>query len=440
MGHFLPKIGIVGYYSAIYQSVNKYLITTLIFFLFVDQAAATGSKVPWKRRIGLNVDAVHITSHKNTSIDIWPKEPVSPGKIDSKRFSESFGRLCEKVSSARLEKYSALVQQEAKSNDIDPFLLAALVYDQSRCWPNTYKRDQELGRFGLTRIPLSMHARHLREGEYNYFIKESNGWEQKKLKLDKYRYNKSSLFKAAPNIYFAAAFLKIFKHQAASLDAHFDGVLHRHYISHWFYGDRPREVEPENRVLTARRRILEYYADEKRSSIGEFKNVPLYSPLDGAKRLVLDYFGNKRGDKKSLGHRGIDIDGALGEPVYAIAKGRVIFSGVDLMGSKSNKMLTTKEAEELTNSDMGPGGLYVHIRHENDFGTIYMHLDSLNVEYFEEVEAGQKIGTLGRSGTKKSGPHLHLEFRDGTSRVNPAAFLNEILVNPYKNKRKPEVI
>ncbi|MBW2278621.1 MAG: M23 family metallopeptidase, partial [Deltaproteobacteria bacterium] len=54
------------------------------------------------------------------------------------------------------------------------------------------------------------------------------------------------------------------------------------------------------------------------------------------------------------------------------------------------------------------------------------------VEHWDEVEAGQLIGTLGRSGTVKSGPHLHLEFRQGTERIDPAVPLAPGLVDPYR--------
>jgi len=148
-------------------------------------------------------------------------------------------------------------------------------------------------------------------------------------------------------------------------------------------------------------------------------------------RLVLDYFGNKRGKKDGYGHRGIDIDGAAGEPVRAVADGRVTFAGVDQPGPMSHKQLTIKESAALESSEMGPGGLYVTINHGNDFGTFYMHLESLAVTHMDEVKAGQVIGTVGRSGTKKSGPHLHLEFRVGVTRTDPAVPLADVLVNPH---------
>ncbi len=394
-------------------------------------ATSAGGRWPWRRRIGKEVESLHLTAHKNTPPELWPAEPESPASPDNTRFRDALLKLCGKMPPARLARYTDAILKESGDFGVDPFLLAALVYDQSRCWPTTPKRDAGMGRFGLTRIPVDMHAPHIRRGEYRYYVREDDTWKEKVLPLDRYRFNRWKAAKPAPNLYFAAAFLKIFDLQAKSLDDSFTEAPHRHAISHWFYGDRVRGVEPENRVLTARRRLLEYYDHKEPTPIGTFRESKLYSPLDGVPRLVLDYYGNKRGKKDGLGHRGIDLDGAAGEPVRAIADGYVTFSGVDLPGAMSHKQLTIKESAALENSEMGPGGLYVTINHGNDFGTFYMHLESLAVIHMDKVKAGQVIGTLGRSGTQKSGPHLHLEFRVGVTRTDPAAPLADVLVNPH---------
>ena len=61
----------------------------------------------------------------------------------------------------------------------------------------------------------------------------------------------------------------------------------------------------------------------------------------------------------------------------------------------------------------------------------YMHLDSIAVKAGDEVKAGQKLGVSGNTGTRTTGPHLHLAVKnisaDGNSRdVDPAAYLAEI--------------
>jgi murein DD-endopeptidase MepM/ murein hydrolase activator NlpD len=410
----------------------------LLAVLLVAGTVAGGGRWPWHRRIDKNVESLHLTAHRKTPIELWPAEPGTPAKVEQAKFNDALGLLCGKMPARRLKRYGEMVVAEATAFGVDPFLLGALLYDRSRCWPTTPKRDQQFGRYGLTRIPVTMHARQIKNGEYRYYVRNGGEWILKTLKIDRYPFNKWKASKPESNIYFAAAILKILAQQHQSLDDAFEHEdPHRHYVSHWFYGDKVVSAEPENRVLRARRRLMLYYSGETTTlPAGTYKEASLVSPLDGVPRLVIDYFSNPRGKKGGYGHRGIDIDGASGEPVRAIAAGKVTFAGVDLPGSGQHRILAPDEAAELTRDEIGPGGLYLSINHGNDFGTIYMHLDSYCVNHWDKVEAGQIIGTLGRSGTQKSGPHLHLEFREKTDRVDPARYLDEILINPFKNKKK----
>ena len=404
----------------------------LAVVVLIVSVGVAGEKVPWRRRIGKDVATYHLSAHKRVSPELWPAEPDSPANLEPDRFRDALGQLCGRMPAERLERYAGAVLGEAGRFDVDPFLLAALLYDQSRCWPRTPKRDVERGRFGLTRIPVPMHQPHVRKGEYTYYVGSSGAWRPQTLVVDQYPFNKWQAAKVEPHLYFAAAILSTFERQEESLHSHFEGVPHRHFISHWFYGDRVREVEPENRVLTARRRLIGYYEGAGLFRVGDLGGLDVYPPLDGVPRLVIDYFGNPRGRKGTTGHRGIDIDGAAGEPVRAIAAGRITFAGVDLPGPHAHELLEPEEAAELANSEMGPGGLYVAVNHAGGYGSVYMHLESLAVQHWDEVEAGDVIGTLGRSGTVKSGPHLHLEIRKDTDRIDPAEPLAAALVDPFR--------
>jgi murein DD-endopeptidase MepM/ murein hydrolase activator NlpD len=79
---------------------------------------------------------------------------------------------------------------------------------------------------------------------------------------------------------------------------------------------------------------------------------------------------------------------------------------------------------------LGPGGLFVCIRHVPGISSCYMHLQSYRVAINDRVKAGQVIANVGRSGTKASGTHLHLEIhRDGDA-IDPAPVLGPELVIP----------
>ena len=110
---------------------------------------------------------------------------------------------------------------------------------------------------------------------------------------------------------------------------------------------------------------------------------PLVRPVEG---VVTGIFGTRRvfnGKTKSV-HYGLDLDGKVGDPVLAVAHGRVVMSA-DRWGSGETLVL-----------DHG-GGLF----------TLYFHLSKRLMEVGDWVEAGQLIGEVGRTG-RVTGPHLHL--------------------------------
>lgn len=314
-----------------------YLILLIIIFTLFCIAATAGRLVPWRIRFNKDVETFHITAHKNTPSSLWPKEPDAPENINSEQFKNAFSSLCNKTTPMRIEKYSDLILKYSRDIKIDPFLLASLIYDQSDCRPYPYKRYRERELYGLSHFPLKMHKNQIKKNIYTYYLKSGDNFYPDKIEL-KYQFTKSSLQKVEPNIYFTALTLFIFKQQrdliSGIFNEHGDYGKSRHFISNWFYGDYVKSPEPENRVLTARRRLIEYYYKSEKKVAGQIEDVSLYSPLDGTPRQVIDYFGNKRGHADSYGHNGIDIDGTTGEPVYAIADGRVSFAGrIHLEGS-----------------------------------------------------------------------------------------------------------
>jgi murein DD-endopeptidase MepM/ murein hydrolase activator NlpD len=110
-------------------------------------------------------------------------------------------------------------------------------------------------------------------------------------------------------------------------------------------------------------------------------------------------------------HTGTDYAGDYGDPVYAVAGGTVIHA-----------------------NRMGGWGLAygIHVIIESEgvvegkLQTLYAHLAYVNLEVIGKgkVKAGDIIGYVGSTGTRSSGPHLHLEMR-----VAPFLYDNKTL-NP----------
>ncbi len=98
-------------------------------------------------------------------------------------------------------------------------------------------------------------------------------------------------------------------------------------------------------------------------------------------------------------HKGIDIAGARGTPVFATADGVVKYSG-------------WKEGYGLT----------VEIDHGNGFVTIYAHNEKNLVRTGDRIKRGDMISLMGRSG-KTTGVHLHYEIELFGKAINPLLYI-----------------
>jgi len=81
------------------------------------------------------------------------------------------------------------------------------------------------------------------------------------------------------------------------------------------------------------------------------------------------------------------------------------------------------------------GGKYVTIEYDRQDGSkiqnTYMHLSSVDVKVGDTVQAGQKLGMSGNTGTRTTGEHLHFGVAqitaDGQKRdIDPAVYLADI--------------
>jgi lipoprotein NlpD len=104
---------------------------------------------------------------------------------------------------------------------------------------------------------------------------------------------------------------------------------------------------------------------------------------------------------EAQGQKGIDILGALGQDIKAAGPGKVIYSGEDLKGY----------------------GKLVIIKHNNSYLSVYAHNKELLVKEGQVIAKGQKIATMGDSGTDKV--KLHFEIRKQGQSVDPTTFLGQ---------------
>lgn len=108
-------------------------------------------------------------------------------------------------------------------------------------------------------------------------------------------------------------------------------------------------------------------------------------PTDGK---VIENFSGAEG-----GNKGIDIAGSKGQAIVATADGRVVYAG---------------------NALRGYGNLII-IKHNDDYLSAYAHNDTMLVREQQEVKAGQKIATMGSTGTNSTRLHFEIRYKGNPS-------------------------
>jgi murein DD-endopeptidase MepM/ murein hydrolase activator NlpD len=164
---------------------------------------------------------------------------------------------------------------------------------------------------------------------------------------------------------------------------------------------RLRQLEQQERHLESERRELAALARRTapsaagRSAGGVSAGVSAGGWTWPARGTITSEFGRRWGRM----HEGIDIGASSGSAVVAARAGRVSHAG-----------------------RMGGYGNLLMIDHGGGVVTAYAHLSAMSVGAGTQVTAGQRIGSVGCTGSC-TGPHLHFEVRVGGVARNPRGFL-----------------
>lgn len=388
-----------------------------------DVLTWAGDAAPFEQRRRRGAAGLRGKGQGLVDLSRWPAEPPLPETIDPERFGEAFKEMCGWLSPKRKRNYTAWILEYGAQFEIDPFLLAAVLYRQSRCisW-----FQQGYG-IGLAAHNERMHRDHFDGRTYRYHVWREGAWQAASLELPKFRFRASKLRRAELNIYFAAGLMAVHRAQCPHNDGAFGSVPHRHWVSHFYWGDKVEGAGAEDRAFEARRRLLHLYARDRGPPLGRFGDLPLHSPLGGWPRKITSGMGADR-DRGSRRHQGIDFGSSGGEAVYAVAPGRVVLAGVQKRAGTF--AMTSEEALQVKSSAMAPGGRLVMLRHAGDLKSAYMHLQSYVVVTGDVVEAGQLLGYVGRSGMRRSAAHLHFELRHEGKHIDPMPHLAPYLVAP----------
>ncbi|MFD2178668.1 murein hydrolase activator NlpD [Veronia pacifica] len=129
----------------------------------------------------------------------------------------------------------------------------------------------------------------------------------------------------------------------------------------------------------------------KKVKVSTSKKISWSWPVSGK---VIEKFSSTE-----LGNKGVDIAGRRGSNIAASADGKVVYAG---------------------NALRGYGNLII-IKHNDDFLSAYAHNDRIFVREQQSVSKGQKIASMGSSGTNTV--RLHFEIRYKGKSVDPLRYL-----------------
>ncbi len=100
-------------------------------------------------------------------------------------------------------------------------------------------------------------------------------------------------------------------------------------------------------------------------------------------------------------HQGIDLGGPLNTSIKAAHEGVVVYAGRGFKGY----------------------GKMILIEYNNEWATLYAHLNRFKVKTGQWVSKGQAIGKMGRTG-RASGVHLHFELIKDKLPIDPLTILH----------------
>ena len=130
--------------------------------------------------------------------------------------------------------------------------------------------------------------------------------------------------------------------------------------------------------------------------------VPSINPVEIMKFSSGFGYRNAPTRGASRNHKGIDIPGPVGTPIFATADGKV------------------DRAQWVSGY-----GKFIEINHGNAVQTRYGHMSALNVTPGQRIRKGDIIGYMGSTG-RSTGSHLHYEVRIAGEAINPTSFLSPV--------------
>lgn len=248
------------------------------------------------------------------------------------------------------------------------YLLCTLWLALAGCAPGNYAPVVDVYGASSNRTPVTRGVHVVRGGETLYSIAWRYGWD----------------FRSLARANGISAPYTIYPGQKIRLDGPATGTASSTASVSKPAATKPAASKPSTSTSSTR-------ASTSSASTGSVGPVAWQWPATG--KLLSSFSPN------TLGRQGVLIAGETGDPVQAAADGTVVYRGDGLTGY---------------------GNLLI-IKHNEQWLSAYAHNQRMLVKEGTAVKAGQKIATMGASGTFRT--QLHFEIRKNGTPVDPVKLL-----------------
>ena len=100
-------------------------------------------------------------------------------------------------------------------------------------------------------------------------------------------------------------------------------------------------------------------------------------------------------------------------------------NGIDIAAERGTKILAVADGIIKEISYNFQYGNYIIVKNDEEYETLYAHLDKVTVKEGESILHGDEIGTVGVTGNV-TGPCLHFELHHNGEAINPLDYIDKI--------------
>jgi len=164
------------------------------------------------------------------------------------------------------------------------------------------------------------------------------------------------------------------------------------------------KVDQLSRQLVVQSKSLDDIEKKAKDQEALFASMPLIAPI-----------------RKDLLKRKIHLLSGFGRRLHPIYKVMKMHDGIDFTAAKGTPIQATGDGKVIKSRRSPSYGNYIVIKHNDEYETLYAHLDKRMVKKGQKVKRGDQIGTVGSTG-RSTAPHLHYEVHHKDRPVNPISY------------------